>query len=289
MFGCLRARCGWFVLALTWLCVIAALIVYRYDGRFQTPADPTLSSEHFTVGDNEIRGFVAWRREPGDPQRPRYHVSFDRLRSVNGRVGQFRTALTKTVCIDNLNLQLFTYAALPADDATSAAHTAVPIAPEHYVLGDAVNSLLDARGNYRLNANLNHTTEVTIRGLDYRLTAEGRPGLAVRCARANIFDWPQIILRGNATVTADDGTVFQAANIRWNTKNNTFRADGTCLLTRDGVRTIRRDLCVDTRLEVVEAPNRHELSELGPWPYNRPSPAGGELPHPQYAISNAPH
>ncbi|HEX40957.1 MAG TPA: hypothetical protein ENN81_02725 [Phycisphaerales bacterium] len=254
------------------------------------PADPAVSSEHFTVPDNEIRGFAAWRHESGHPQRPRYHVSFDRLRSVNGRVGQFRTALTKTVCIDNLNLRLFTYATAPNDgDVTPAAHAAAAVAPEHYVLGDAVNSLLDARSNYRLNINFNNTTEVTIRGFGYHLTAEDRPGLAVKCARANIFDWPQITLRGNATITADDGTVFQAANIRWNTKNNTFRADGTCLLTRGGVQTIGRDLCVDARLEVVEAPNRHELSEVGPRPHDRSSPAGGEPLHPQYAISNAPH
>jgi hypothetical protein len=213
---------------------------------------------------NGIGGFAAWRCDPKANHRPIYSVAFKNLCAENARLGVFKTAAYKVVKIEDLQVKFFRYA---GDDSFGSDQAPPPtkFSPlfgleDNGHGGMTLTEMLgkfkdkDTKTPWSLSIDLSNVSEVRLKNLDYKIFDNGTLSLGVQCKRAlATYKSPEIILRGYARITAADGSTLESNHIIWDTKKCCFRADGTYFLTRNGKKIRGKDICVDDRLNIVQA------------------------------------
>jgi hypothetical protein len=193
---------------------------------------------------NETGAFSARRLDPAAGHRPVFCVSWKNMRAENGQVGVFRTALSRTITIDGLQIKSYRYSRAAEDrqdeDALVQTIAGLGCQLQQEFAGMQIEGPL---------ADVSHAAKVAVRDLHYSLIRDGQPALDIRC-RSAIASAPglQVVLRGGVIIEAAGGDTLMSNCVLWDAKMNQFSIPGAYSLSRHGVRTNGRGMHCDQQL-----------------------------------------
>jgi hypothetical protein len=221
---------------------------------------------------NEIKGLHYIHKEN---HRPVYAISLGNLRAENNNLGIFKTGLYKVAKIQDLELAFYRYSSPETISNTKTDNKGsiktTTDRNESYVTAvtnespDAFSALVKPAGDihkfinredgWHINIDLSNTSEVCVAGFDYKAFYDGALLLNVRSKRATASNLhpEEILLRGHVIISAGDGTTLESNRVVWNIAKQQFTTDGTYFLTRNGKKIRGKDICVDDKLNVVQA------------------------------------
>ncbi|MDD5327118.1 MAG: hypothetical protein PHY02_04800 [Phycisphaerae bacterium] len=204
--------------------------------------------------------------DPEENHRPVYSISFGGLLVENNNFGLFETAVHKIVKIQDLELAFYKYTPPNITSNTnlsSKKNTAapdiptVPEGPFPYAgeLLDNISNSINPMNGWRINIDISNTSEVCVTNLDYKVFCDGAALLSVRSRRAVVSSRRPdvVILRGHVIVKAVDGSILESNRVIWDIRKHHFTTDGTYFLTRNGRKIRGKDICVDDKLNIVQA------------------------------------
>jgi hypothetical protein len=256
-----------------WVLSFGALLIVSTNNELNRPAaDAKGRALELPPLKNEIKGLRYIHEEN---HRPIYAVSLGSLRAENNKLGIFKTGLHKVAKIQDLELAFYrysssgiisntkpdnkssittiatdrsgSYVATVADESTDALPALIKLADIHKLIGQ--------RDGWRINVDISNTSEVCVTNFDYKVLCDGAPLLSVRSRRAaTSIKRPDVVtLRGHVTISTGDGTTLESNCVIWDIAKQQFAVDGTYFLTRNGKKIRGKDICVDDRLNVVQA------------------------------------
>jgi hypothetical protein len=172
--------------------------------------------------------------EPGqaDGQRA-YKVTFNNLRAENATAGIFRTASHKVAHIENLDVTF--QRATPGDVGRLQAFCDL-FAPGREGAAKAkslgiLDELEAETADCSIPVDLANTTEVRVRGLDWKVCCEGRTILRVSCKYALLkSEASRVVLRGQATITTPHGRL-SSNHVEMDVREECFVVNGRYVVT----------------------------------------------------------
>jgi hypothetical protein len=252
-----RTRRRYVALALL-ITLEAALVVVCISHNSLKPYLSFYQSQSLTTSqpENQLAGLTYYRYDP-NTNKLRFAASCGMILSQNTPLGVFRTAAARTIEVKDLQLSFCEHSvssditALPGNALSEAA------TPGDNSLSDIFRRLTDTHNNWGLNMDLSKVIEITINNLDCRiLNDDSDLRLTVQCKRAIVnSNWPLINLRGHVIVTAADGATLESNHIIWDTRRQSFTADGTYSLRRGESRIAGKGICVDSNLNIADTKN----------------------------------
>lgn len=261
-------------LAAFWVLSFGALLIVSTSNELNRPAaDAKGHAIELPPLKNEIKGLRYIHKEN---HRPIYAVSLGGLRAENNKLGIFKTGLHKVAKIQDLELAFYRYssseiisntkpdnkssiATIAADRNESyvaaAADESTDAFPALIKLAGGIHNLISRRDGWRINIDLSNTSEVCVANFDYKVFYDGALLLNVRSKRATTSNKcpDEVTLRGHVVVKAADGSVLESNCAIWNIAKQQFAVDGTYFLTRNGKKIRGKDICVDDKLDIVQA------------------------------------
>ncbi len=270
------------VLLVSWVLSVLALIIFAANNELNTLYSKAQNWEpELILPKNQMGAFSYWRCDSKENGRPVHSISFGSLLVENNSFGIFKTATHKVVKIRNLELTFHRYTPPNITSSTNlsskkiAETTActqgeysvttttpdVSIVPEDTfttyrgeLLNDIYN-LINPKGRWRINIDLSNTSEVCVTNFDYKVFYDGAPLLSVRSRKATTSNkHPDVVtLHGHVTVKAVDGSTLESNCVTWDARKHHFTVDGTYFLSRNGKKIWGKDICVDDKLNIVQA------------------------------------
>ena len=111
---------------------------------------------------------------------------------------------------------------------------------------------------------LEQAREITIDDFDCGIFDENDLRLRVQSSRAIVnSDWPLVTLRGHVIITGADGSTLESNHVKWDTKKQSFTADGTYFLRRGDSRIAGKGIRVDSNLNIMNVKNAKLEKECG--------------------------
>jgi hypothetical protein len=261
-------------LAAFWVLSFGALLIVSTNNELSRPA---VDAKGLALGlpplRNEIKGLRYIHEEN---HRPIYAVSLGNLRAENNKLGIFKTGLHKVAKIQDLELALYRYPSSKiisntkpdnkssittvATDrnesyATTVTDESTDAFPALVKFADGIHKLVSRRDGWRINIDLSNTSEVSVANFDCKVFYDGALLLNVRSKRATTSNKcpDEVILRGHVTISTGDGTALESNCAIWDIAKQRFTVDGTYFLTRNGKKIRGKDICVDDKLNIVQA------------------------------------
>jgi hypothetical protein len=199
--------------------------------------------------ENQLAG-LAYNHYDPNTNKLRFAVSCGMILSQNAPLGIFRTAAVRTIEINDLQIS---FCELPDHSGITALPANSPSedeTPGNNDFSGIFRRLTDTHNNWDLNIDLSNVIEITINNLDCRiLNNDSDLLLAVQCRRAIAnSSWPLVNLRGHVIITASDGATLESNHIIWDTRRQSFTADGTYFLRRGESRITGKGIRVDSNL-----------------------------------------
>jgi hypothetical protein len=249
------------LLLVLWILSFLFLIIVSINNELNTLYSSSVGhGPEFRPPKNQIGTLSYTHSDPKENHRPVYSVSFGGLLVENNNFGLFETAAHKVVKMQDLKLAFHRYT---PHNTTTSAKTATPdifSLPEGVFtytgdLLDDISNLISPVNGWRIDVDVSNTTEVCVAGFDYKVFYDGAPLLSVRSRKAAISNKrPDVVtLRGHVIVEAADGSILESNRLVWNIRKHHFIAEGTYFLSRNGRKTRGKDICVDDKLNIVQA------------------------------------
>jgi hypothetical protein len=257
-----------------WVLSFGALLIVSTNNELNRPAaDAKGHALELPPLKNEIKGLCYIHKEN---HRPIYAVSLGSLRAENNKLGIFKTGLHKVAKIQDLELAFYRYPSskiisntkpdnkssittIATDRSGSyvaaAADESADAFPAPIKFADGIRKLISQRDGWRINIDLSNTSEVCVANFDYKVFYDGALFLNVRSKRATTSNKcpDEVILHGHVVVKAADGSVLESNCVIWDIAKQQFAVDGTYFLTRNGKKIRGKDICVDDKLNIVQA------------------------------------
>jgi len=203
--------------------------------------------------ENQVAGLTCYRYDP-NTNKLRFAVSCGRILSQNTPLGIFRTAAARTIEVKDLQLSFCEHSDIFEITAMPGNALSEKVTPGDNGLGGIFRRLADTHNNWGLNIDLSKVIEITINNLDCRiLNDDSDLRLAVQCKRATVnSSWPLINLRGHVIITASDSATLESNHIIWDTRRQSFTADGTYFLRQGESRIAGKSIRVDSNLNATD-------------------------------------
>lgn len=226
--------------------------------------------------DNFIKGLSYSYFDP-DSKNPAFTLKFDTFSVVNAKAGIFRTALTKVIYINNLKIQDYHYkkqqTSLSSDPALknsikkiAAKRSKLPInkgpkvqrprykkqrtsSSSDSVLKNLIKNIAAKTGQLPIDIDISNVSKAEIKGFEYQFFQDSDKKLNISSRHAFVSHrWPIVTLRGNVTITAEDGTVLKSNHVRWNTKKKHFTIESVYALKNADRILTGKEICLDYKL-----------------------------------------
>ncbi len=246
-------------LAAFWVLSFGALLIVSTNNELNRPAaDAKDGAFGLPPLRNEIKGLRYIHEEN---HRPIYAVSLGNLRVENNKLGIFKTCLHKVAKIQDLELALYRYPSSKVVTSrnesyvTAVTDESTDAFPAPATFADGIHKLINRGDNWRINIDLSNTSEVCVASFDYKVFYDGALFLNVRSKRAAASNKcsDEVTLRGHVTISTGDGTTLESNCVIWDIAKQRFTVDGAYFLTRNGKKIQGKDICVDDRLNIVQA------------------------------------
>ena len=199
--------------------------------------------------ENQLAGLTYYRYDP-NTNKLRFAVSCRTILSQNAPLGIFRTAVTRAIEVKDLQLSFCEHPGPSGMMALPGNAFSEDVPPNNNGFGGFFRRLADTHNNWGLNIDLSNVIEITINNLHCRmLDNDSNLHLAVQCKRAIVNSgWPLVKLRGHVIITASDSATLESNNIIWDTRRQSFTADGTYFLRRGESQIAGKGIRVDSNL-----------------------------------------
>ena len=251
----------WTLLLVLWILSFLILITVSVNNELNTLYNDAVSyGPDLRLPKNRIGALSYTRSDPEENHRPVYSIGFGGILVENNNFGLFETATHKVVKIQDLELTFHRYT---PNNITPSAKTAAPdisSSPEGTFTYaedplDDIPDLISPANGWRINIDISNTSEVCVAGFDYKVLYDRTPLLSVQSRKATISDkHPDVVtLRGHVIVKAVDGSILESNRVVWDIKKHHFTAEGTYFLNRNGRKIRGKDICVDDKLNIVQA------------------------------------
>ena len=222
------------LLALFW--VTGGLILAVYGTQSAASTKSRVFPFDVNVPSSSVQGtgpFTAWRKGAGAVPGPAYRVSFDNLWTEDAGTGPSLDASRKSVHIDHLAITFLGSSAGPdaiRDTSAQLADFHSLFAPCGGGLPGMFAWMQEGLPDWDIFTDLTNAAAVRIHHLDWRVRQDGETVLRVQCEEAELpADKPEILLRGDATLTLADATL-QGDSIRVDVQTHSLVADGWYVL-----------------------------------------------------------
>ena len=236
--------------------ILPFYLFVQYIAPIEFTSDSIDSSTIFikTPSKNEIHGFSTIVSDPANDFRPRYSLSFDNLKIINGKVGLFRTALSKQVNLGQSHINLYSYT--PDLDST-ASHAFDLNSALQQLAGSLPGQITEMFGSQRENREMIETLLEAVRLdiTDFQLNwlHDDQNQLTIQSKRAGLtaLEPDRLMLRGAVSIQTPE-TIVQSNHIVWDINQQLFIVKGSYVLTRDGEKQFGLNICFDSQLNVQE-------------------------------------
>ena len=264
------------LLALFW--VTGGLILAVYGTQSAASTESSVFPFDVNVPSSSVEGtgpFTAWHKGAGAVPGPAYKVSFDNLWTEDAGTGPSLDASRRTVHINHLAITFLDSPAAPEairDTSAQLADFHCLFAPCGGGLPGMFAWMQEGLPDWDIFTDLTNAAVVRIHHLDWQVRQDGETVLHVQCEEAELpADKPEILLRGDATLTLADATL-QSDSVRMDVQTHSVVADGGYLLTYPGRTCAGVATRFDTGLRPAEdSPTLCDLP-LAPcerWPVDR--------------------
>jgi hypothetical protein len=270
----------WFKVAILlalWILSILILITFTADNELNKLYHNIVShGSGLKPLKNQTGGISYTRLDSKENYRPIYSISLKNLRVENSKLGIFKTGLHKVAKIRGLGLSLHRYSSAKVNAATrinnnqsrkkDAVDSKKPFktningissVPEETItevknLKKIVDKLISPKDGWRTNIDLSNVSEVLVNGFDYKVLYDGHFFFSVESKRLIASSKrSDLELHGHVTIKTAEGNTLESNHIKWDIENQCFTVNGIYVLTRDGVKTMGRGICVDDQLNDV--------------------------------------
>jgi hypothetical protein len=270
----------WTLLLVLWILSFLVLIIVSINNELSTLYNDAVSyGPALRLPKNRIGALSYTRSDTKENHRPVYSISFGGVLVENNNFGLFETATHKLIKIQDLELTFHRYT--PPNITSSAnlsskkntetiagdrRYCSVAAAPDISTLPEGtfanvaellndVSDLISPANGWRINIDISNTSEVCVAGFDYKVFYDGALLLSVQSRKATISNkHPDVVtLRGHVILKAADGSVLESNRVVWDIRKHRFTADGTYFLSHNGRKMRGKDICVDDKLNIVQA------------------------------------
>ncbi len=242
-----------------WLAGILILVTYGTVSACLRGSAGPFSVAVPTASGNETGPFSVRRGNPETTHRPAYRVRFDNLQAEPDALGPTAAACRTIVYIDNLDIAflqpspavppvgrrslLADFRDLFAPSRDSCAHGAAP---------GLFEDLLGETEGWTVSVDLTNSTEVWVRGMDWRVCRSENTIFHVRCASVQLSaGTPDFMLRGDVMVWAN-GTTLESDCVRMDSRNDRIIVDGPYRLTWGEETRAGTGACFGPELTLIE-------------------------------------
>jgi hypothetical protein len=193
----------------------------------------------------------------------------------NNRLGVFKTGLYKVIRITDLETIFYRYSLCPdSSQEVSAAcnfKTAGGDLPgltsiagelpqiqktkhkDLIALIGAFNGLRQPKDGWRINFDISNTTEILADNFSYKVFEDDKLFFELSSKKAYAsYRQSGLLLRGNVTITTADGRNLRCSSLKWDIDKGQFIINGSCVLTNNGIKTVCKNICVDSRLNDIK-------------------------------------
>jgi len=265
------------LLIASWLGGLFVFVVYGILSGQSAPceayaADPSVASEA-----NETGAVTARRHEDGTGSRYRYRIAFDNLSAQDSSAGLFRTASSKRIRIDNLQVAFERPAMVCGADSWQ--HVGWRQFHDLFTprrRGDAKAGqlgILDEFGSgsadWSARVDLANATDVEIHNLTWEVYDGYGMDLRVQCRLARLHRaTSRVTLCGRVAVAAS-GVTLESNHIEMNVHDETLVVPGRYVLTDDGRREAGSGARFDRALRIMHT-TLPDAGESQGWAYGLP-------------------
>jgi hypothetical protein len=212
--------------------------------------------------ENQLAGLAYYRYDPNTSSLC-FAASAGMLSAEDAPLGIFKTAAARTIKVTDLQLHFSEPSGSPAVAALQSNFLPGAPAVGKNALQGILSQLADARshrgidsGRWGMDMDLSNTREITIDDFDCGIFDENDLRLRVQSSRAIVNSgWPLVTLRGHVTITSADGSTLESNHVKWDTKRQSFIADGMYILRRGESRIAGKGICVDSHLNITNVKN----------------------------------
>jgi hypothetical protein len=233
------------------------------------PVTSTINSKgkllDLNVPKNQIGGFAYIRRDPNEDGRVIQAVSFRELCVSNDKLGIFKTGLFKTVGIDDFKTEFYRDTCLgtapntqhtnytqPKDLLSNITSVAEVMGIDTGQLAVFLDELTEPRNGWHLDMDFSNLSQICINGFDLRVNFKDGTLFGICCKKVAISPAePILVFRGHVTIVTADCGKLESNRVEWDTANRCFNVRGGYVLSRNGVKTIGKDIYLDCQLNEV--------------------------------------
>jgi hypothetical protein len=213
----------------------------------------------------ETGAFCAQRFDSAAGHRPLASVSWRNMRAENGRVGIFRTPLSRTLIVDGLQIKSYQYS--PAAESHRDRETLTQ------TIGDLVSQWNGDFAGLEIEGplvDIRRAAKVIVKDFDYSVARDGRLELDIQCRNAVVsMPGPQLVLRGGVTIEAASGDTLTSNCVLWDVQTSRFSVPGAYIFTHNGVAVSGQGIHCDQRLCPLVTQETDDTKGAGRWAQGR--------------------
>lgn len=208
--------------------------------------------------DTEFGAFMTVYFNLEQDHRPEYAISFKTLRLSNRSLGFLRTALHKTVHVENLKYIVYSYAeeskALTDNLADDKKVYNSLACEDVFSVSEQLRRLsASSEGRYIHIPDISKATQIDINDFMFKWCREQHGELSVQGRRAVfVAEEPDKIMLLGRVILSTPSRIYEASRVVWNVEKHCFQIKGrTFVSTADG-KHIEQDIWLDYNLNILD-------------------------------------
>ena len=181
---------------------------------------------------------------------PEYSVQFDNMKSENGKLGFFNTALFKQIKLEKLSLSTYSYL---NNNTQTSPDPALCLMNLRASLLEQLRSISKKKSTIQ---ELAKAVQVDIDGFNFNWLHNHQSQLAIQSKRTlwAAQNLNHIILRGAVKIQMPENKI-QSNEVVWDIQKQIFYINGSYVLTTQNNKKIGRNICLDAQLNILDSQN----------------------------------
>lgn len=207
---------------------------------------------------NQLGAFSTIHRDPNQNGKPSFAASFDSLSTENGTAGFFKTALQRTVKLNDFKADFFRYSS-ESDNSDNSDTGKYKTLGLKNIFKECLGKSLVKGGvfsgkepDFSINdhVDFNNISKLSVNNFQYNRFFNEDLEFSLKCKKAETSDDQSgLALRGHVIIETNNGSKLETNRVFWNMNNETFQVTGNYFLNQNGTVKTGRNICLDMNLK----------------------------------------